>query len=73
MKVVVNDGQLSEEIKYPCLMKENTCDLVVLFTSSCKGTVICTSSDWLYVGEYCNEWNMDCFNPFKGKITLSND
>ena len=59
-------------IQYPCLMQWKHGDLLVLFTSYTKGTVV-FEGDGHPVGHYSDNWQFGNFNPFKGKLVLSND
>lgn len=48
-------------------------DVIVLFTSSTKGTCVMSEHPNYKVGEYSNGWAIDNFNQFYGEITLKND
>lgn len=74
MKSVKKDRVPTEpEIEYPCLMEaENDSDLVVLFESEKKGTVM-HPSHYHHLNEIRDDWVMESFRPFNGTIELSND
>lgn len=75
MKSEVTPPKEAKEIKYPCLMYASECklDILVLFHSYRKGTVVGSTSDIQPIGRYCDSWIMKEFKPFKGSVTLSND
>ena len=73
MKIVVDEKNCKGEIKYPCLMKAENGNIVLF---SCYGEGMCIRSDnarFYDVGDYAEDWDMDCFKPFNGTIILSND
>ena len=79
MKSVIERAEENKEIKYPCLMESGKNGQVVLFAADSQGTLVFSSdhdhsisdrpSD---IGYYIQHWDMSCFTPFTGKITLSN-
>lgn len=72
MKSIINFDEKKPAITYPCLMRGTRNGSVVLFTGDEKGT--CVHAEGANVlGEYSDIWIMDCFEPFNGTITLSND
>ena len=70
MKSVIERAEEKKEIEYPCLMENN--GTIVLFTDDETGMVLADESGACYVGEHSDNWATDNFNPFTGKITLSN-
>lgn len=73
MKSEVINNSESKKIEFPCLMKSNTNEnLIVLFTKIECGTVVSQTKvyDLGYVSE---DWEMKYFTEFKGKVILSND
>jgi len=73
MKVEVSEGKLMEDIVYPCLMKSDNNERVVLMHKYGCGTVVVPlngSSDLRQ--PYSEEWHMGIFEPFTGTIKLSN-
>lgn len=69
----VNVEEKSNEIKFPCLMKAED-NLVVLFSANKTGVVLVNDDDEENkIGEYSCIWDMQCFEPFNGEITLEND
>lgn len=59
--------------KYPCIKKWVKGGIIILFNMKGCGTVIyvppnCTEDEKL--GDYSNDWNMDCFEDFYGVIKL---
>jgi len=71
MKVEVNEKAKREEDEYPCLMIEYS-GMIVLFSGYSIGTVLNETHGWK-PGEFSDGWDMDCFKPFHGTITLSNE
>lgn len=54
---------------YPVLMRHSS--TVVLFTSLKVGTVV-VSNNKNEIGEYREDWIMDCFEKFNDKVVLEN-
>lgn len=73
MKVEVKEKGNKIEIKYPCLMKSSNYGVIVLFISQKCGTCLDVGHSNNELGEYSDYWDMDCFSPFDGEITLKND
>ena len=71
MKVEVKDKV--SEIKFPCLMKESECGLIVLFDKDKCGTCINGGTSSHRIGDYNTSWIMPLFKLFDGEITLKND
>ena len=75
MKVEINNKEQNTEIKFPCLMKSKLSDAIILATSysdngkSVIGTVMTKAN----LGTRSTTLDRDCFIPFNGSITLSND
>jgi hypothetical protein len=72
MKAVINEKETPKEPEYPCLMIGGTSKSVILFLTPRVGTVV-YSAGCHDIGYYSNSWGMECFTPFTGSITLSND
>lgn len=71
MKSIINAGMCAA--KYPTLMQyEDKKGLVVLFIGESRGIVVNAEGDWDTIGAYSEEWDMGCFIPFDGSVTLSN-
>lgn len=67
----VKDGKPEEE--YPCLMMHHKSEMIVLFVSPTEGTVVSLGKELRYFfGEVCIDWNISCFVPFTGSVTLRN-
>ena len=69
---IIQEQPEDTAIEYPCLMQWKCGDLLVLFTSYTKGTVVFEDAGYK-VGYYTNDWQYMNFKPFKGKLVLSND
>ena len=72
MKSTIEHAPKKPAITYPCLMISAMNGSVVLFTAGSKGTCV-HAGGGDYLGRYSDIWKMDCFEPFNGTITLSND
>lgn len=61
------------EVKFPCLMKDTT-GMVVLMYQSKVGTVIANPTNSRKIGDRINDWNMNAFDilPEGEKVILSN-
>jgi hypothetical protein len=72
MKVIIAEGETTPI--YPCLMKSKG-GLVVLFSRKGEGQVIGIERDEegkdTDLGCYYSNWDMNCFSPFKGTITIT--
>ena len=79
MKAVINEKETPvEESKYPYLGKADKQvekQFIVLFTSYKTGVVVQTDKEAYWpLGQFDTHWaEDDCFTPFTGSITLSND
>jgi hypothetical protein len=76
MKVEVNEVKDSKEIEFPCLMKYNDNNLVLLVTGKSENKFIGTAinGNGAHVkGEHGNQWQVYELELFNGTITLSND
>jgi hypothetical protein len=64
-----------KEAKYPCLMKSNNGnDVIVLFTTQNTGMVVNFGKDSSYkVGNYRFDWISNTFDVFDGEIRLKNE
>lgn len=56
--------------KYPSLYISE--GLVVLMASESSGTVVHTENSIHRLGYTSDDWSMDVFKPFEGKLTLEN-
>jgi hypothetical protein len=45
---------------------------IVLFTAKNTGTIVFTDKEKERVGEYITYWDEDTFEPYTGKVELSN-
>ena len=72
MKSTIEHAPKKPAITYPCLMRSTRNGSVVLFTERGEGTCVHARVDNI-LGEYSDIWDMDCFEPFNGTITLGND
>jgi hypothetical protein len=74
MKVTIK-STLVEKKKYPYLGISNTNNnLIVLFSDTCKGTVLNSGSSPHSIGTVSTLWaEKECFIPFNDPITLQND
>jgi len=74
MKVEVNEKEKTVEIEYPRLMKTtHRGNLIVLFTGKSDGIVVCPHPEYELFEFKKDWWDMDCFEPFYGTITLINE
>jgi len=71
MKSVMVGGS-STTVNFPCLMVHKDYNLVVLFNSVKRGAVVYGDRHYLN-GEESNDWTMDSFKIFDGKVILSNE
>lgn len=71
IKSVVDREEKHSGWNYPCLgiAKDG---LIVLFSAEEVGVVIRPSDDYR-CGYYADDWDMVCFTPFTGTVTLSNE
>jgi len=72
MKSIIEHAQKKPAATYPCLMISTYNGSVVLFTEHEIGTCVHAGVDNI-LGEYSGIWDMDCFEPFNGTITMRND
>lgn len=63
--------EVERKTGYPKLMKSESSETVVLFTSEGTGVVVHTGNHRL--GYFSSDWKELNFRPFNGKIQLSND
>lgn len=70
MKVIIKDSPQGNEVKFPCLMVANAGDVVWMLKYGCG--VSLHHKDWP-IGDYSENWAMECFTPFNGTVELSND
>lgn len=71
MKSVVKVKE-EKDTPYPKLMRGKVSGIVVLFFKECEGTVVGDTGPHSTIGEFCDEWPMGIFEPFKGEVVLSN-
>jgi len=71
MKAEIIEKECEKKIMYPCLMKTEL-GLIVLFIKEEVGTVIIGDENWTS-GEFNNEWIMNDFRKFEGRLILEND
>jgi hypothetical protein len=72
MKVKVIESKAKEEIPFPKLM-ESDIGTIVLFYKEREGVLLKTVPEsFKEVGEYHEEWAMDIFTDFEGKLELTN-
>ncbi len=75
MKSVITNQEVQQEDEYPCLKVSEDTGNVVLFTKVNTGTIVYIgvgSPSYYKVGEYCDEWAEELFEPFNGTVQLSN-
>jgi len=70
VKVTVESG--NNDIKYPCLMKNDN-GKIVLFSGHNCGTCLNNVGLYLTAGEYSDDWAMSQFSMLNGKIILENE
>ena len=77
MKVTVENVEKEEELKFPCLMKfENTEDIIIVSERTKRGfagVVVSSSNPYLPIGSFSESWSTVGLVPFNGKITIQND
>jgi hypothetical protein len=66
---------LSSNSKFPCIgVSINNKDLIVMFSDGTSGVVIhADSCDFYHQSEYREDWCIDNFELYKGKVILQND
>lgn len=70
---VTHTPQPSPKSEYPCLKEYRALELVVLFSSPRKGTVV-SSKSWFHpIGYQSETWGEFSSTPFHGSVTLSNE
>ena len=75
MKTLVVKQLPNDNLKLPCLM-EHKSGLIVLMTDRkvCNGIgMVVRDSKMAKIGEYGEDWTLDNFKVFTGKLELSND
>lgn len=73
MKVEVKENEKQNDIIYPCLMKGDLTEAVVLFSERGKGIYLESGTSYCPAGLFYSYFNMAHFKPFTGSITLSNE
>lgn len=72
---IIQDQESEQQIAYPILMQEVTYGYVILFTSEQTGIVVYGVGIYK-IGAHSHHWtsatNKEAWEPFKGKIELSN-
>lgn len=63
----------NDEQEYPCLMKSRIEEIVVLFTAYSNGVVVSANHKYYDIGYTSDEWTMNVFELFTGKLELSNE
>lgn len=67
------DNKSSREFPYPKMMiREDSGGLIVLFTSSGKGTVMKAGSTTHSIGWHTGDWVSDGWKDFSGRVILEN-
>jgi hypothetical protein len=80
IEVEVTEEKKQEEVlDFPCLMKSEETDAIILATSRCedgiKGTLICEGSGVYSLGAFSNDWSSKAFKllPKGTEIKLKNE
>lgn len=78
MKVEIEKTNTEPKSKYPYLgISKNDGSaaegIVILFSAEDTGMCICSGESAMPVGEFCNQWAEEEFEPFTGTVKLSND
>ncbi len=73
MKSVLKTKSEKAEEKYPHLGISITDKQIVLFYGSKRGMIVHGGNTPRPIGILSNTWDMDCFIPYTGEVTLSND
>lgn len=76
-EIVMKKDSALEDCKYPWLgigeKGDPLWEKIVMFTSKDTGVVVSAKGSQTQLGEYCDYWNEDSFEEFKGQVILSND
>ena len=72
MKIEVQADNTSEEITYPCLLKEKTCSLVIFAPEKESNAIVMVGNEHWRQGAYYDDFNEEKYELFRGSITLSN-
>jgi len=72
MKVRVIENEEKEEMPYPKLMEGNSGTIVLMEARGCGTSLRLGKYSSIRLGEYSQDWAMDCFKDFEGKLELSN-
>ncbi len=72
MKSVVKECKVNQEIEYPCLMKGEDTEQIVLFSELGIGIVVDQGKSGRVLSDFSTNWYMNEFTLFDGSVTLSN-
>lgn len=72
VEVIEKEDSIWENIKYPCLGKAKTSELIVYFADRGVGVVL-QGNEERYPGYYSEYWIMHTFKKLEGKFILEND
>ncbi len=64
---VVEDNSINE---FPYLVKSKTTGAIILLTSPKNGTVVAASGGLYELGYVSDDWEMSCFQFFRGEVIL---
>lgn len=74
MKATLNEDLTVAIATYPFLGVSRKNKTIVLFTDPCVGVCVYASkTSGSDLGEFSDDWDMDCFELYTGTITLEND
>lgn len=65
-------SKVVENNDFPYLGKATATGTIVLFTSPKNGTVVVSGGQYA-LGYVSDDWEMGCFQVFRGEISLKND
>lgn len=60
------------DAEYPCLMASKYSGSVALFTARDTGTMVHVVGTMHRLGEYSDDWDVESFTSYTGKVTLEN-
>ena len=64
--------KVSKEKSFPKLMIDENIT-IVLFNQEEKGVVVSNKVGIYNIGDYYNNWAMNCFKDYNGEVTLKNE
>ena len=70
---IIQEQPEDTAIEYPCLMQSRTTKTIVLFLREMEGTIVKIGNHPFTIGQVFDDFDMDNFKVFKGKLVLSND